>query len=44
MLLCFWVKWSELLPPVLVESSQEEEYLLEIAKSEQEIALETEDE
>lgn len=32
-------KWSELLPPVLVDSSQEEEDLLEMARLEQEIAL-----
>lgn len=34
-----WEKWNELLPPVLVVSSQEEEYLLEIARLKQDMAL-----
>lgn len=35
----FWEKWSEVLSVVLVDSSQEEKYVLEIARLEQEIAL-----
>ena len=34
-----WEKWNELLPPVLVVSSQEEEYLLEIVRLKQDMAL-----
>lgn len=32
-------QWSELLPQVLVDSSQGEEYLLEIVRLEQEMAV-----